>query len=59
MCPHRFSETKATLQFKELHGYEHDIEGFLSAKRLWEWSNRDLLKDIKNYPKNKKAQTLF
>ena len=59
MCPHHFSKTKTTLQFKELKDFKQDIEGFLSAKKLWEWSNRDFLKEIKNYPKNKEAQTLF
>jgi len=59
MCPHHFSETKTKLEFKELKDFNKDIEGFLSAKRLWEWSNRELLKEIKNYPKNKKVQTLL
>ena len=59
MCPHHFSETKAKLQFKELKDYNRDIEGFLSAKRLWEWSNRKLLNEVENYPKNKNPQTLF
>lgn len=59
MCPHHFSKTKTSLQFKELKDFNHDIEGFLSAKRLWEWSNRELLSQVKNYPKNKKTLALF
>jgi len=58
MCPHHFSDTKVKLQFKELKNFERDIEGFLSAKKLWEWSNRELLSKVENYP-NKKAQKLF
>jgi len=58
-CQHKFSYTKGAFEFKELENYQQDLEGFLSAKNLWEWANRKILKQIKNYPKNKKEQKLF
>ncbi len=58
-CGHDFSRTKGVFQFKELKGFTRDLEGFLSAKKLWEWCNRSYLKEIKNYPKNKSNHTLF
>ncbi len=58
-CPHSFLETKGIFEFKELADYSHDLEGFLSAKNLWEWLNRDYLKRIKNYSKNKKTLKLL
>jgi len=58
-CLHNFSETKGIFEFKELTNYSCDLEGFLSAKKLWEWLNRDYLKRINNYSKNKKTLNLF
>jgi len=58
-CPHQFSCSKGVFEFKELKGFQHDLEGFLSAKNLWEWVNRNFLKQIENYPQNKKTQALF
>lgn len=58
-CYHQFSHTKGIFEFRELKGYQHDLEGFLSAKKLWEWCNRDFLKQIENYPQNKKTLKLF
>ncbi len=58
-CGHQFSQTKGVFEFKELSGFKEDLQGFLSAKKLWEWCNRNYLKEIVNYPQNKKTQTLF
>lgn len=58
-CPHQFSRSKGIFEFKELKGFKRDLEGFLSAKKLWEWVNRNSLKQIENYPKNKGNHTLF
>jgi hypothetical protein len=58
-CPHKFSKEKGVYEFKELLNFEEDIDGFLNAKNLWEWSNNNFLKKIKNYPKNKKPLKLF
>ena len=53
-CYHKFSAPKGVFQFKELKGYSTDIKGFLSAQKLWEWSNRRILQQIENYPKKNK-----
>lgn len=58
-CCHQFCLTRGFFEFKELKGYQDDLKGFLSAKKLWEWCNRNFLKQIENYPENKKTQTLF
>jgi len=58
-CYHQFSIVKGAFEFKELKGFKEDLQGFLSAKKLWEWCNRNVLKEIKNYPENKKTQSLF
>jgi len=52
-CEHKFGKEIGVFEFKELDGFEHDIQAFLSAKELWEWYNREFLKQIKNYPKFK------
>jgi len=58
-CEHNFSETKGAFEFKELSDFAYDLEGFLNAKNLWEWVNKNCLKRIKNYSKNKKTLKLF
>jgi len=58
-CFHRFSKEKGTYEFKELMDYSHDLEGFLNAKNLWEWSNKGMLKRISNYPKNRQTLKLL
>ncbi len=55
-CYHKFSSPKGIFQFKELKGYKEDIKGFLSAQKLWEWSNRRILQQINNYPKKNKLK---
>jgi hypothetical protein len=58
-CVHQFSQIRGVFQFKELKGFRHDVEAFLSAKKLWEWCNRNVLKEIENYPNNNGNHTLF
>ncbi len=50
-CEHEFESPIGIYEFKELENFEHDISAFLSAKEVWEWYNRNLLKKIPNYPK--------
>lgn len=50
-CAHEFGAPIGIYEFKELENFEHDISAFLSAKEVWEWYNRNLLKKIPNYPK--------
>ncbi len=51
-CNHQWAGTKGEVEFQELPDQEKDLEAFLSAKEVWEWSHRDMLKRIANYPKN-------
>ena len=58
-CAHNFSKEKGIFEFKELPDYAYDLDGFLNAKNLWEWVNKNSLKRIRNYSKNKKTLKLF
>lgn len=51
-CNHQWGNAKGEVEFQELPDQEKDLEAFLSAKEVWEWSHRDMLKRIVNYPKN-------
>ena len=51
-CNHQWAGAKGEVEFQELPDQEKDLEAFLSAKEVWEWSHRDMLKRIANYPKN-------
>jgi len=52
ICNHQWSEKKGMVEFKELEGYEEDVQAFLAAKELWEWYNRKFLRRILNYKKS-------
>jgi len=42
---HQWAEPKGVVQLKEIEDdYQEDMEGFLGAKKLWEWENRDWLR---------------
>lgn len=51
-CNHQWALAKGEVEFQELSNQEKDLEAFLSAKEVWEWSHRDMLRKIVNYPKN-------
>jgi hypothetical protein len=51
-CNHQWGSDKGEVEFQELPDQERDLEAFLSVKEVWEWSHRDMLKRIANYPKN-------
>lgn len=51
-CNHQWGSAKGEVEFQELPDQQKDLEAFLSAKEVWEWSHRDMLKRIANYPKN-------
>lgn len=51
-CNHQWGQAKGEVEFQELPDQQKDLEAFLSAKEVWEWSHRDMLKRIANYPKN-------
>lgn len=45
-CKHSWGPAKGFIELKEFLNWENDFEAFLSAKRLWEWENEVMLKDI-------------
>jgi hypothetical protein len=51
-CNHQWGSARGEVEFQELPNQEKDLEAFLAAKEVWEWSHRDFLKRIVNYPKN-------
>ena len=46
-CPdgnHNWAEVKGEIELKEFPLWEEDFQGFLAAKKLWEWENEGWLK---------------
>ena len=58
-CNHQWGDAKGEVEFQELPNQDKDLEAFLSAKEVWEWSHRDMLRMISNYPKNVLQKALF
>ena len=50
-CNHQWSDVKGEIECKEFQNQEKDMSAFLAAKELWEWQNRELLKQVHNYPR--------
>ena len=50
-CRHKWGKTKGVCEIKEVNNHQMYLETFLSAKRLWEFSNRQFLSQIENYPR--------
>jgi hypothetical protein len=42
-CPHDWSEMRGDIELQEFPYWQKDFEGFLGAKRLWEWENESWL----------------
>lgn len=45
-CPHQWSELKGEVELREFPYWQNDYEAFLGAKKLWEWENEYVLKQI-------------
>ncbi len=48
-CPegaHDWEEAKGEIELKEFPHFKNDFQAFLAAKRLWEWENEYMLKQI-------------
>jgi|YNPMSStandDraft_2_1061718.scaffolds.fasta_scaffold04369_2 hypothetical protein len=45
-CNHEFGDIVGEWELKEFDNPEEDFKGFLHCKGLWEWENRDFLKEI-------------
>jgi hypothetical protein len=43
-CLHEWSEMKGDIELKEFPSWQNDFQGFLGAKKLWEWENEEWLK---------------
>lgn len=48
-CNHQWMEYRGTFELKEVSNHRIYFNGFLNAKKLWEFSNRHRLLKIKNY----------
>ena len=49
-CLHRWKAVKGECELREAVHHELYFDTFLTAKRLWEFSNRDWLTKVENYP---------
>lgn len=45
-CGHQWAEVKGEIELQEFPYWQDDFEAFIAAKRLWEWENIDLLKEV-------------
>jgi hypothetical protein len=45
-CDHKFGEIEGEWELVEFDNVKEDFEGFLHCKGLWEWDNREILKNI-------------
>ncbi len=45
-CVHEWGEMIGQIELKEFPDWENDFEAFLGAKRLWEWENESLLRQV-------------
>ena len=45
-CLHNWSEPQGQIELQEFPEWQHDFQAFLGAKKLWEWENETILKEI-------------
>ncbi|MFB6212467.1 MAG: hypothetical protein ABEI53_01460 [Candidatus Magasanikbacteria bacterium] len=45
-CSHQWGERVGDIELKEFPDWEEDFEGFLGAKKLWEWTHKKWLEKI-------------
>jgi hypothetical protein len=45
-CVHEWGEPIGQIELKECSDWEKDYKAFLGAKKLWEWENEEMLKEI-------------
>lgn len=55
-CSHKWGEVKGIFRSKEINDPKMYVETFLTAKKLWEFSNRRWLSKIKNYSRRENKQ---
>jgi hypothetical protein len=45
-CRHEWGPTEGIVELKEFPEWKPDYHAFLGAKKLWEWDNEDILKEV-------------
>lgn len=45
-CEHEWSELRGDIELQEFPYWQEDFQGFLGAKKLWEWENDEWLKKV-------------
>lgn len=45
-CEHEWSELRGDIELQEFPYWQEDFQGFLGAKKLWEWENSEWLKRV-------------
>ncbi len=45
-CEHEWSDMKGEVELQEFPYWQEDFQGFLGAKKLWEWENDNWLKKL-------------
>ena len=45
-CKHEWGKTEGVIELKEFPEWKTDYHAFLGAKRLWEWENEEILKQV-------------
>ena len=45
-CVHEWGDAKGEVELKEFPHWHDDFHAFLGAKKLWEWENEEILKEI-------------
>ena len=53
-CQHEWSKVKGVCELKEVEDHKYFANAFLNAKKLWEFSNRSWLSQVRNYPNRNK-----
>ncbi len=53
-CNHEWGEVRGVCKMKEIKNYPYYKKAFLNAKKLWEFTNRDWLSQVRNYPNKHK-----
>lgn len=52
-CHHEWGDVVGEVELKEFPYWENDYQGFLGAKKLWEWENKKWLDKINYFDKKK------
>ncbi len=45
-CKHEWGKTEGVIELKEFPEWGADYQAFLGAKKLWEWENEEILKQV-------------